>query len=276
MTARKLLNGTESSFGSDQSRIVEMWHVDGITSADDHHIDALNAPELPKMNQSHSKSRYAIVVRQEPVPIDNTQAYVRITYETPAGGSAGVPTGQIRRWVRRQSCVVAQEMTERTAGPSFDNPFGDPIKVEYLPNGGSQPIIRVPKVPRYRGHRILSFEITGKDLFEIPDEVYDYAGCINGSDWREKPPRYWLFAGVSDSYDGKRWTHRLEFWGNRLTWDQYAVFRQPDDQIPPDVVIQELSEPPEGGQDRVDGLTRANVQNLLDFSQVFGFLDTNT
>ncbi len=94
-----------------------------------------------------------------------------------------------------------------------------------------------------------------------------YAGLVNSVTWRNYPPRTWLCLPITGStQDGVWYRNTYCFAYNPETWDQYAVFKNVDGSIPPDIAGTIVTD---GSATSGNGWSRFIVFGQTDFNTAF-------
>ncbi len=140
--------------------------------------------------------------------------------------------------------------------------------VTYTPSGGTAQT-EVADLHRLILNATISFHFL--QTADPETLTLSYAGLVNSAAWRGYPPRTWLCLPITGSTrDGVWYRNTYSFAYNPETWDQYAVFKNVDGSIPPDIAGTIVTD---GSATSGNGWGRFIVFSQTDFNTAFPLIN---
>lgn len=273
-----IIDGTEHEEATDSARYVRPCIVRGL-DADPLTLTfrARSAPGIPQQGQAHPTIPGATVKRHRVKPITDTACRVEVIYEA----DQKTATNGENQWRFTRRSYETDEPTQIDAN-------GKPIQVKYTASptptatvGGnssvSQAITKTATVPA--GRTVQTLIATGATVTPLPDELFDAVGSTNKSSWKGGSAGLWKFGAIEETTNdfGKTYSYELSFEKRKTTWDEFAIFRDENDQIPPDIDSTDgLKHPKNSAQASGNGVTRARTRDESEFNAVFAFLQESS
>jgi hypothetical protein len=232
-----------------------------------------NPVQIPKLGTAHKVYPHCLVTGYRVSGIGSFDVDFFIVYETPAGFGLNFQMGV---WYPFRSNSISEIETWL----DIEN---YPIEVQYKPPGAGTSIHRLSSARRRIAHTDLM--LTGVFYEDVTTAQENAVGKINALKWYRKPPGTWLCSGCNSSPEifGLTWRKTATFIYSPVTWDAFEKFVDPNTgQSPIDIKKTDVdflvnvwgrfrpADLPTNSQSRRNGVTRARVQQSVNFETAFG------